>query len=78
MVPESSLTDYVRARIPAFAVSAAVVAAVTDPSSAADLVLCAIPAGAFIVWTFVPRLPLPALAMVVIVPVCRGTALGAA
>jgi signal transduction histidine kinase len=69
MLPESSQTDHVRAPIPAFAVSAAVVAAVTDPSSAADLVLCAIPAGAFIAWTFVPRLPLPALAVAVIVPV---------
>ena len=55
--------------IPVFALAVAVVAAVTDPSSsAADLVLAGLTVGAFVVWSFVPGVPLAALAIAVVVP----------
>jgi signal transduction histidine kinase len=68
-LPEWSQTEQVRLLIPAFALAAAVVAAVTDPSSEADLVLCALAAVPFIVWTYVPGVPLAALSPAVVIPV---------
>jgi signal transduction histidine kinase len=67
--PESSQTEQVRGLIPVFALAVAIVAAVTDPSSAADLTLAALAVGAFAMWTYVPGVPLPALSLAVIVPV---------
>ena len=67
-LPEWSQTEQVRALIPAFAVAVAVVAAVADVSSAADLVLCALAAAPFVLWTYRPGLPLLALSLAVIVP----------
>jgi len=67
-LPEWSQTEQVRALIPAFAVVVAVVAAVADVSSAADLVLCALAAAPFVVWTYCPGVPLLALSLAVIVP----------
>jgi signal transduction histidine kinase len=67
-IPARSQTDQVRALIPAFAVAAAVIAAVTDPSSAADLVLCVLAAAPFLAWRYLPGLPLLALSLAVIVP----------
>ena len=55
--------------IPVFALVAAIVAAVTDPSSGADLVLCGLAVAAFAVWAYVPGVPLLALSLAVIVPV---------
>ena len=67
-LPEWSQTEQGRALIPAFAVAVAVVAAVADVSSAADLVLCALAAAPFVLWTYRPGLPLLALSLAVIVP----------
>jgi signal transduction histidine kinase len=68
-LPESSQTDQVRPLIAIFALVVAIVAVVTDPSSAADLPLAALPVGAFVVWSCVPGVPLPALSLAVVVPV---------
>jgi signal transduction histidine kinase len=51
------------------AVAIAVVAALTDPSWSADLLVGAIAVGAFAVWTIVPSAPLWAVSLGVIVPV---------
>jgi signal transduction histidine kinase len=45
------------------------VAALTDPSTAGELILMAIPAAALSAWTYVSRLPLPAVSVAVLVPV---------
>jgi signal transduction histidine kinase len=65
----SSQTDSVRALVPLFALAVAIVAAITDPSSAADLLLAALAIGAFAVWAYVPNFPLSALSLAVLVPV---------
>lgn len=67
--PESSQTDEPRALVPVLAVAVAIVAAVGDPSSAADLILAGLAVGAFVVWAYVPRVPLLALSLAVCVPV---------
>jgi signal transduction histidine kinase len=64
----SSPTEQFRGLVPVFALAVAIVAAVTDPSSAADLILAALAVGAFAVWTYVPGVPLPALSLAVVVP----------
>jgi hypothetical protein len=58
-----------RALAPLFAVAVAVLAVVTDTGSELDLILAAVPVAAFAVWAFVRRVPLPALAALVLVPV---------
>jgi signal transduction histidine kinase len=68
-LPESSQTEQVRALIPAFALAAAVIAATTDPASRADLVLCALAAAPFLLWTYLRRVSLLALSLAVIIPV---------
>jgi signal transduction histidine kinase len=68
-LPEWSQTEHASPLIPGFALAVAVVAAVTDPSSHVDLVLCALAAAPFVVWNYVPGVPLPVLALAVIVPV---------
>jgi signal transduction histidine kinase len=68
-LPESSQTDQVRPVIPIFALVVAIVAVVTDPSSAADLPLAALAVGAFVVWSYVPGVPLPLLSLAVLGPV---------
>jgi signal transduction histidine kinase len=69
-VPQSSQTDQVRALIPVFALTVAIVGAVTDPApTPADLILAALAVGAFAVWTYVPGVPLLALSLAVVVPV---------
>jgi len=67
--PVLSHTNQLRAFVPAFALAAAVLAAVTDPSSPADLVLAALPVVAFAAWTYVPAIPLWAVALVVVAAV---------
>jgi signal transduction histidine kinase len=59
----------VRRLVPFFALAVAVVAALTDPSSTADLILAAIPVAAFAVWAYVPGAPLWAVCVAVLVPV---------
>ena len=54
--------------IPVFAVGTAIIAALTDPSSGGDLILCGLAAAPFLVWAYVPGVPLPALSLAVIVP----------
>jgi signal transduction histidine kinase len=66
---ESSQAEQVRALLPPFALVVALVAAVTDPSSAPDLILAALPVAAFAVWAYVPRAPLWAVSLAVLVPV---------
>src|SRR5437763_9592256 len=66
---ESPQVDQARALVPFFALGVAVFAAVTDPSSAADLLFAAVAVGAFAVWAYVPKAPLPAVAVAVVVPV---------
>jgi signal transduction histidine kinase len=54
----------------AFALVVAVLALLTDSSSAAvDPVLAALAVGTFAVWAYVPKVPLPAIALAVLVPV---------
>jgi signal transduction histidine kinase len=67
--PEWHQADQVRALVPAFALAAAVVAALTDASSGPDLLLAALAVGAFVVWAYVPGVPLAAISLAVIVPV---------
>jgi signal transduction histidine kinase len=67
--PAASQADQVRTLVPVFALAVAIVAAITDPSSAGDLVLAALPVAAFAVWAYVPSLPLSALSLAVLAPV---------
>ncbi len=66
---QSALTTQVRAIVPVFALVVAIVAGVTDPSSGGDLVLAALPVGAFAAWAYVPKVPLWAVSVTVLVPV---------
>src|SRR5215207_6501013 len=66
--PEWSQTELVRVLIPVFSVGAAIIAAVADPASAADLVLCALAAAPFLVWARLAGVPLLALSLAVIIP----------
>jgi signal transduction histidine kinase len=61
--------DELRRLVPAFSLVVAIVAAVADPSSAPDLLLVAVPVVAFAVWAYVPRVPLVAVSLVVVVSV---------
>jgi signal transduction histidine kinase len=61
--------DGLRLVLPFFALVFALVAGITQPSSAADLGLAAVPVAAFGLWAFAPRVPLGAVAVVVVVPV---------
>lgn len=62
--------DELRRLVPVFALAVAIIAPIADPGgSAADLVLAAIPVAAFVVWSLVPSVPLPALSLGVLVPV---------
>lgn len=61
--------DQLRALVPFFALTVAVLAAVSDPASTADLILAAIPVGAFAAWGFTRKLPLPVLSLAVVIPV---------
>jgi signal transduction histidine kinase len=63
------VSDEVRRIVPFVAVAVAVVAALVDPSTAGELLLMAIPPAALAAWTFVARVPLPAVAIAVLVPV---------
>jgi len=55
--------------VAATAVVVAIVAAIADRGPAVDLALAAVPAAALISWAYVPRVPLAALTLAVLVPV---------
>jgi signal transduction histidine kinase len=61
--------DALRRLVPIVALTVALVAVVTQPSSPADLLLVGVPVAAFYVWAYVPSTPLLALSVAVIVPV---------
>ncbi|MBV9422954.1 MAG: sensor histidine kinase [Solirubrobacterales bacterium] len=69
--PSSSRSgaDEVRRLVPVFSLAVAVVAALTSPSSVSDVVLLAIPVAAFALWSFLPRVPVVAVTLAVLVPV---------
>ena len=59
-----------RRLVPLFALAVALVAVGTEPSSSSgDLLLVGLPVVAFGLWAYLPGVPLPALALAVIVPV---------
>jgi signal transduction histidine kinase len=62
-------TDELRRLVPAFAVVIAVVAAVADPSSAANTAVAVIPVAALTAWSLLRRVPLAVLSVAVVVPV---------
>jgi signal transduction histidine kinase len=55
--------------VPFFSLAFALVAAITQPSSAADLVLVALPVAAFGLWAFASNVPLTAVSFAIVVPV---------
>lgn len=61
--------EELRRSVPVFALIVAVLAAVTDPSSAADLILAGVPIVAFGLWAYAPSLPLTAVSLAVLIPV---------
>ncbi len=61
--------DALRRLVPIVALTVALVAVVTQPSSPADLLLAGVPVAAFYVWAWVPKTPLLVLSVAVIVPV---------
>jgi signal transduction histidine kinase len=67
--PDWFEADALRRLVPIVSLVVALVAAVTQPSSPADLILAIVPVVAFVVWAFVPRTPLLVLSAAVIVPV---------
>jgi signal transduction histidine kinase len=68
-VADSNPNDGLRALVPAFALVVAIVAALTDPASTADLILAVLAVGAFAVWAYGFNVPLWALSVAVLVPV---------
>ena len=61
--------DAPRRLVPVVALTVALVAVVTQPSSLADLLLVGVSVAAFYVWAYLPNTPLLALSVAVIVPV---------
>jgi signal transduction histidine kinase len=67
--------DDLRRLVPVFSAAVAVAAmVVADPSSeaassASDVVLAAVPVAAYALWAYVPKVPLPAVSLAVVVPV---------
>ena len=61
--------DALRRLVPIVALTVALVAVVTQPSTPADLLLAGVPVAAFYVWAWVPKTPLLVLSVAVIVPV---------
>jgi signal transduction histidine kinase len=61
--------DRLRELVPLFALVVAAAAVATDPGAGEDLVLVAVVVGAFAAWAYTPGVPLPVLALAVVVPV---------
>jgi signal transduction histidine kinase len=73
-VPEGTVrgwfeTDDLRRVLPFFSLAFAIVAAITQPSSAADIALTALPVAAWSLWAFARGVPLAAVSLVIVVPV---------
>ena len=60
--------DDLRRVVPLFSLAFLLVAAITQPSSAADFILAAVPIAAFALWAFVPAVPLAAVSPAIVVP----------
>jgi signal transduction histidine kinase len=75
--PESTGTELLRGLAPVFALAVAIVAVVTDPGSAGDLVLAALPVVTFAARVYLPGFPIVVLALGVIVPVVAAQRSGA-
>jgi hypothetical protein len=61
--------DNLRRVLPFFSLAFALVAAITQPSSAADVALTAVPVAAWSLWAFARNLPLAAVSAAIVVPV---------
>jgi hypothetical protein len=61
--------DDFRRVFPVFSLAFWLVAAITQPSSAADIILAAVPVAAFALWAFARSVPLAAVSVAVVVPV---------
>jgi signal transduction histidine kinase len=61
--------DDFRRVVPFFSLAFALVAAITQPSSAADLALTAVPVAAWSLWAFARNVPLAAVSVAIVVPV---------
>jgi signal transduction histidine kinase len=61
--------DDLRRVLPFFSLAFGVVAVVTQPSSAADLALAAVPTAAWSLWAFSRNVPLAAISVAIVVPV---------
>jgi signal transduction histidine kinase len=61
--------DDLRRVLPFFSLAFALVAAITQPSSAADLALTAVPVAAWSLWAFGRKVPLAAVSVAIVVPV---------
>jgi signal transduction histidine kinase len=61
--------DDLRRVFPFFSLAFTIVAAVTQPSSSADLALAAVPVAAWTLWALVRTAPLAAVAVAIVVPV---------
>ncbi|MEV0288163.1 MULTISPECIES: histidine kinase [unclassified Kribbella] len=55
--------------VPFFSLAFGLVAAITQPSSAGDIVLAAVPIAAFGLWAFAPNVPLAAVSVGLVIPV---------
>jgi signal transduction histidine kinase len=58
--------DDLRRVLPFFSLAFALVAAISQPSTAADIALTAVPVAAWSLWAFVPTVPLAAVALAVV------------
>jgi signal transduction histidine kinase len=61
--------DDLRRVFPVFSLAFWLVAAITQPSSAADIILAAVPVAAFALWAYARNVPLAAVSVAVVVPV---------
>jgi signal transduction histidine kinase len=61
--------DDLRRALPLFSLAFGLVAAITQPSSAADLALTAVPVAAWSLWAFARNVPLSAVSAAIVVPV---------
>jgi signal transduction histidine kinase len=66
---DSFKADDLRRLLPFFSLSFGLVAAITQPSSAADLALTAVPVAAWSLWAFARNVPLAAVSAAIVVPV---------
>jgi signal transduction histidine kinase len=63
------VADDLRRVLPFFSLAFGLVAGITQPSSAADIALSAVPVVAWSLWAFTPRVPLASVSLAIVVPV---------